>query len=503
MIRSFSPIARKMSSSNATKKLNQLFLSGVEAVKPKALFQGPCSSDNDINYSFKHEHKRYHVVGFGKAVLGMAVQIEKLLGSRLNSGCIAIPIGTTERFMRDSDFCLSPNTTIEVIECALNNLPDETALVAARKITHIAQTMTPDDVLCVLVSGGGSALLCLPKHPITLAEKLQIIKSLSAAGAAIDELNQVRIALSEVKGGQLALAARNAYRVYSYVISDIVGDPVALIASGPTVPQSRVDVNKKATDILIKYNLWNNLPASALHVIAEPTTSDSKVAADSNKLFVLGSNEVAVKCVVQQARSQGLNSIVLSKMVQGNVSAVTDMYVELAELLHRFKMGTLPSNTLRDKIKLMFSRLPYDDLQSEEFVAQVVESMHEPLLIVGAGEPTVCLEGDGKGGRNQELALRFSYGLHQLEHMPDSVCFLSAGTDGIDGPTDVAGAIGGAFVAREHHRLNSHEDGTCFINRNDSYRFYEALDNGKYFIKTGHTGTNVMDLHLLLIEPSA
>uniref|UniRef100_A0A182JA13 MOFRL-associated domain-containing protein n=1 Tax=Anopheles atroparvus TaxID=41427 RepID=A0A182JA13_ANOAO len=226
--------------------------------------------------------------------------------------------------------------------------------MAASRMKALARNMSSDDVLCVLVSGGGSALLCLPKEPVTLAEKLQIIKGLAGSGATIDELNHVRIALSAVKGGQLALAARNAFKVYSYVISDIVGDPVELIASGPTV----IDTN-----------------------------------------------------------TDGLKSVVLSKKIQGNVRTVSDTYVALAELVCSFRSDKLSEDAFKDKIEALFGGLAYDDLKPDEFVARIADSKNQRILIVGAGEPTVCVEGAGKG-------------------------------DGIDGPTDVAGAIGGAFVAR-------------------------------------------------------
>ncbi|XP_052896912.1 glycerate kinase [Anopheles moucheti] len=501
MIRSYRLISRRMSTLNCANvnKLRELFSYGVEAVKPRSLFEGYYKTASEIHESFNHVQKRYHVIGFGKAVLGMAVQMEKLLGHRLCSGCISIPVGTSERFAGDVEFSLSPNTVIEIIECARDNLPDERSLMAASKIRQIADSMTSEDILCVLVSGGGSALLCLPKAPITLPEKLQIIKSLSTAGASIDELNYVRIALSDVKGGQLALQAKNAFRVYSYVISDIVGDPIELIASGPTVIPKWVDVNRKAKDVLIKYGLWGKPSSVAMQIIEQPRDNGDKTNTDNNELFLLGSNAVAVNCIVQRAQSEGLKCIVLSKQVEGNVAELSAMYVELAAILHNFKKGHLSESVMTDKFGTLLLKLKCTDAEKVEFIRQVVDWKEDPLLIVGAGEPTVCVSGSGKGGRNQELALRFSYGLHALENVPDSVCFLSAGTDGIDGPTDAAGAIGGAFVANEY-RESFQRDGTSFIENNDSYRFYEALNSGYYFVKTGHTGTNVMDLHMLLID---
>ncbi|XP_001689038.2 glycerate kinase [Anopheles gambiae] len=503
MIRSWPQFARKMSTANSASltNLRELFLCGVEAVKPKSLFDGCHMSAGSIRESFLHDHKRYHVVGFGKAVLGMAVQLECHLGSRLSGGCISIPTGTGERFAGEAEFTLSPSTAIEVIECARNNLPDEGSLMAAKKIKQIAHSMTSDDVLCVLVSGGGSALLCLPKELITLEEKLQLIKSLATAGASIDELNNVRIALSEVKGGQLALAAEHAYRVYSYVISDIVGDPVALIASGPTVVQKGVAVNGKAKEILEKYGLWSKLPDSILKVIEQPTVREVKETYN-NDLFLLGNNEVAVNCIVQQAQARDWECIVLSKRIEGNVIDLAPVYIQLAAILYNLKTNFISETIAKEKLRELLTPLPYSDVKMEEFISQAVEGNKEkPLLIVGAGEPTVCVSGGGKGGRNQELALRFTVGVRELERVPDAVCFLSAGTDGIDGPTDVAGAIGGAFVAREFEETFHLAEAKSFLEQNDSYRFYEAVSGGQYFVKTGHTGTNVMDVHLLLINP--
>ncbi|XP_049538210.1 glycerate kinase [Anopheles darlingi] len=498
-------IIRRMSSDRAAiEKLRDLFASGVESVKPKSLFQH-CAAREDLQQSLTHDGKRYHVVGFGKAVLGMAVQIEKQLGPRLCSGCISIPIGTSERFgVGDPDFRLSPDSVLEVIECARNNLPDEGAVMAATKIRSIAHAMTENDVLCVLISGGGSALLCLPKKPITLDEKLDIIRALASAGATIAELNYVRIVLSDVKGGQLARAASGAYRLYSYIISDIVGDPIELIASGPTIVNVGCErnVQRNAREVLMKYNLWNRLPASVAGVFNEPgLTEHGTGTGPGGSPFLLGSNTVAIDCIEKRASAQGLRCVVLSKMIEGNVELVGGMYVALAEHIFNLKTDLITEQEFKGRVYALLQGLTYPDLQPEEFMAEVIRSKQESLLIVGAGEPTVQIKGTGLGGRNQELALRFSYGVRTLSNVPERVYFLSAGTDGIDGPTDAAGAIGGACVARERElQQKGVIDGMHYVEQNDSCRFYETLADGKYFVKTGHTGTNVMDVHLLLFE---
>uniref|UniRef100_A0A182F1K0 Uncharacterized protein n=2 Tax=Anopheles albimanus TaxID=7167 RepID=A0A182F1K0_ANOAL len=488
----------------AIDKLRDLFACGVESVKPRSLFKH-CADREDFQRSLTHDGKRYHVVGFGKAVLGMVVQIEKLLGSRLCSGCISIPIGTSERFgPADPEFRLSPDSVLEVIECGRNNLPDEGAVLAATKIRSIACAMTENDVLCVLISGGGSALLCLPKQPITLAEKLSIIRALASEGATIAELNCVRIVLSDVKGGQLGRAASGAFRLYSYIISDIVGDPVPLIASGPTIVSAREtesNVRRMAREVLMKYNLWNRLPASVVGVFNEPSVSTG--TGPGGRPFLLGSNTVAIDCIENRATAQGLRCVVLSKMIEGNVELVSGMYVALAEQTFQLRAALINEQEFTGRVYALLQGLAYPDLRPEIFVAEVIRSKREPLLVVGAGEPTVQVRGTGVGGRNQELALRFSYGVRALSVVPERVYFLSAGTDGIDGPTDAAGAIGGVCVARERElEQQGVIDGMQYVERNDSYRFYESLADGKYFVKTGHTGTNVMDVHLLLFEPS-
>ncbi|XP_039439633.1 glycerate kinase isoform X2 [Culex pipiens pallens] len=316
---------RHVTMDSSISQLKHLFAGAVDAVKPGAMFERYLG-DESVLRQLQNADKNYHLVGFGKAVLGMAVQMERILGDRLTSGCISIPVGTLERFRGEQDFQLSRASKIQVLECAANNLPDEAAVQAARKIQSVTASMTARDVLCVLVSGGGSALLPLPKSPINLTEKLTIIKQLASAGASIDELNVVRIQLSDVKGGKLASSASKSNKVLSFIISDIIGDPLELIASGPTV-QSDFS-NEDALNILKKYNL------------------------------------------------------------------------------------ALVKNPDRD------------------------------ILLVSGGEPTVIVKGTGLGGRNQELALRFSVQCFQQELLK-GVLLLSAGTDGIDGPTDAAGAIGG------------------------------------------------------------
>lgn len=474
--------------------LKALFLGAVNSVKPKALFES-FLRDDSIKEQLHIPGKRYHVVGFGKAVLGMAVQIERILGERLASGCISIPIGTLERFKDDFEFQLSKSTNIVVIEGARNNLPDVKAIEAARKIKCLAEGMTDDDILCVLVSGGGSALLPLPKTHVTLDEKISVIKLLASAGASIEELNVVRILLSDVKGGKLALAAKHSHKLLSFIISDIVGDPIPLIASGPTV-QANV-TNKAALNILEKYHLSDKMPHSVVKILHHSDPKRSKVPGD---IHLIGSNKIAIECVVSEASKTGIVALPLTSSVQGNVAPLGKAYAELAVNIRKFQDNSTEKHAFIKTVAQLGKSLHYDSSKATELAEIISNNPGKDLLLVAGGEPTVVVQGHGSGGRNQELALRFSLECWQKQDSSlQDVTLLSAGTDGIDGPTEAAGAIGGAGVVGQFNAMASQKFVLGFIEDNDSNTFYKLVGNGKYHIVTGHTGTNVMDLHMLYI----
>ncbi|XP_062551248.1 glycerate kinase-like [Armigeres subalbatus] len=473
--------------------LNTLFNQAVNSVRPKALFETYLRGDS-INNQLHIPNKRYHVIGFGKAVLGMAVQIERILGDRLSSGCISIPVGTLDRFKGDSDFQLNRSTRIDVIECARNNLPDTNALEAARKIKSFAEAMTDDDVLCVLVSGGGSALLPLPKHPVTLSEKLSVIKLLALAGATIEELNAVRIQLSDVKGGKLALAAKHSHKLLSFVISDIVGDPISLIASGPTVKASIS--NKEALRILEKYQLSDKIPHSVVEML---NNVDKELVDVPGNVHLIGSNKIAIDCLTSEASSLNHISVLpLTSCIEGNVESLSQKYIELIIYIRQLQGSFIQKSCFIEAVSVLGKSLHYDSEKATELAETIGNNFGKDLLLVSGGEPTVIVQGNGKGGRNQELALRFSQKCYQMEGLQD-VLLLSAGTDGIDGPTDAAGAIGTADVVKQFSALASEKCIVDFIQENDSNTLYKLVGSGKYHIVTGHTGTNVMDIHMLYI----
>ncbi|XP_011190111.1 glycerate kinase [Zeugodacus cucurbitae] len=487
--------------------LRHIFQRSVEAVRPAQLLSEanqytlrPQVSEDGRRLSIQIQgktlditHKHCHVVGCGKAVLGMAVQLEKSLDKRLVSGVLSIPEGTRARFQDVPEMQLSTNTVLDVIEGAPNNQPDEQALEAAKRIKTLAASMTENDILFVLISGGGSALLPLPRPPLTLSEKMQLVRRLANCGASIDEMNVVRIALSDIKGGRLAAAARNAFAVISFVISDVVGDPVDIIASGPTC--TVITKRTTAKEVLEKYELFADLPKHIRQLVEATEAKETFQSAHNNSVYVVGVNRVATAQAVQEALKCGYNPFIASTTIEGEVQQLVSKYNDFLQSICDFREGKLAENDLK-------SRFPFDTRIFQHFLKTLLmcERTKKPLLLILAGEPTVKVTGSGLGGRNQELALRMSLIAHENADF-NNVIFLSAGTDGIDGPTPAAGAIGCDLVISDFLANNSHKlsDVQAFLQHSDSYNFYKNLNAGEYHVLTGHTGTNVMDLQLLLI----
>ncbi|XP_055920243.1 glycerate kinase [Eupeodes corollae] len=481
--------------------LKRIFFKSVESVRPANLFDRnkyalqPKLDDNKRvviriqSKTFDITRKRCHVVGFGKAVLGMAVQLEKSLDKRLVSGILSIPIGTQEQFKEDPNMQLASESKIQVFEGAPNNQPDQVALEAAKSIKELAHRMGENDILFVLISGGGSALLPLPKAPIELEQKQTLIKRLSLQGASIDEMNIVRIALSEVKGGRLAVAAKNAFAVISFVISDIVNDPVDLIASGPTSP---IRTRKfRAYEILMKYHLWQDVPNEVQDLLQNEENPEAPGL--NNTIYIVGDNKVATEKSVSESVSLGYNPFILSTSIQGSIEEVIALYKLLLESLRKYQKEEITEDDFQELF-------PFDCRIFKHFIKTVQMSMKagKPLLLILAGEPTVHVTGSGVGGRNQELAMRMSLEFFTNPLLRD-VCFLSAGTDGIDGPCPAAGALGCSLVVEEFLKTKEMQAFESYLGQNDSYNFYKDLCGGGFHVVTGHTGTNVMDLHFILI----
>ncbi|XP_015267167.1 PREDICTED: glycerate kinase [Gekko japonicus] len=490
-----------------------LFRSAVGTVLPGAMMRkalvletGRCPRLVVHGRPFELKRNLY-LVGFGKAVLGMAAVAESILGDHLVRGIVSVPQGiqATLQLKGMREMLLKPQSCIQVIEGAKHNLPDRESLKAANAIRALAEGLTAEDLLLVLISGGGSALLPAPVPPVTLEEKETVTKLLASKGATIQELNTIRKALSLLKGGGLARTAFPA-QVLSLILSDIVGDPVDLIASGPTVASPRRV--QDCFQILAKYDLTNIIPESVRTVLSSPDP-ECDPPRDSAHVHnvIIGSNRLALEEAKHQAESLGYLTLVLSDAVCGEVSTVAYLYSLFIQFVCLRGTGNDP---LKDKVGAALSNLAGElqipGLNLVDTLDVLQGSQAEiPVCLLAGGETTVRLQGTGKGGRNQELALRVALELHRAKASGDGTSlekyeavFLSGGTDGQDGPTEAAGAFSSQELVGMAEQDNLSAE--AFLSNNDSHTFFARFQNGRHLLMTGLTGTNVMDIHAVLIR---
>jgi hydroxypyruvate reductase len=330
------------------------------------------------------------------------------------------------------------------LECfeSAHPVPDERGVAASQSIEAILRELNASDLLICAVSGGASALVPAPVEGMSLADKQGITDSLLKAGATIHELNTVRKHLSRLKGGRLAQLAYPA-TVLSLILSDVIGNDLEVIGSGLTAPDP--STLEDAREIMKKFGLV--LPDCATET---PKPGDPIFKNVHN--VIVGSSRIALDAAAKQAKALGYRPMILSSTMQGETREVARVH---AQILREVRTSGNP--------------------------------IKAPACILSGGETTVTVRGKGKGGRNQEFALAAAIEIAGLRN----VLVLSAGTDGTDGPTDAAGAIATGTT------LKRGPDAPDYLNRNDSYSYFNELDD---LVKTGPTGTNVMDVHLLLIE---
>lgn len=485
-------------------RAREIFRTAVEAVQPDRVVRQSIERKDDSvvidGRSFALRHN-LHLVGFGKAVLGMAAEVERILGDHLVKGVVSVPHGIQQTLQQHGKghLLLKEDSRIKVMEGAKHNLPDGDSQRAAEGIKQLASELTENDLLLVLISGGGSALLPAPIAPISLQEKLDVTRRLAAAGATIQELNKVRRALSLLKGGGLAHHAHPA-QVVSLILSDVIGDPLDLIASGPTV--SCEVWPEEVLSILERYKLLSSMPASVKEVLARqgPRWKENKEDSDSSAdalNVVIGSNTVALTSAGRRARELGFRPVVLSPGVCGDVRLVSRLY----GLLARFACSR---EEPPPEIAAEVLRLGPDVGVESWDLCRTMQVLDEgrtegwgATCVLAGGEPTVELTGKGRGGRNQELALRVGLELRGLQLPPHGPVFLSGGTDGQDGPTEAAGAVTDAGLRDEARAQGLDIDSV--LSNNDSYTFFSRLSAAERLLVPGLTCTNVMDVHVLLI----
>jgi glycerate 2-kinase len=416
----------------------QIFRAALAAADPQEAmlrhlkFDGRVISAGRRKYSISN-FERIQVIGAGKASAAMARAVERLLGRRIAGGWINVKDGHTAHLRR-----------IHQQECG-HPVPDERGVEGARRMEEIVREAGPRDLLICVISGGASALTPAPVPPMTLAQKQELTKKLLASGATIHEINTVRKHLSSFKGGQLAKLAYPATTI-ALILSDVIGDDLDVIGSGPTVgDRSSVE---DARAVLAKHGITQKVE---FHETPKP--GDPEFERVQN--IIVGSNEQAIDAAFRQAKALGYRTIVLSTRIEGETRDVAGVHAAIAK-------------------EIMATGRP----------------LRAPACILSGGETTVTIRGQGKGGRNQEFVLAAAIA---LEGSGD-VTVLSAGTDGTDGPTDAAGAIADSSTISRARELGI--DPRWFLAENDSYHFFEQVEG---LIETGPTGTNVMDVRLVLV----
>ena len=439
---------------NRREHANEIFKHVLSTLDPERLVKNKVSIlestliVEEREYNLK-DYENIYVVGGGKACAPMAKAMEELLGDRLENGIIVVKYNHG-----------LPLKKIETVE-ASHPIPDQNGERGASDILRLLSRTGEKDLVICLLSGGGSALLVQPHKEITLQDIQTTSAELLACGATIGEINTVRKHLSSIKGGQLAKAVYPSTLI-TLILSDVVGDPMDIIASGPTVPDE--STFEDAYEIIQKYSLEEKILNSVYRFLrsgkmgkVEETPKKGNQIFDNTQNVIVGSNKIALDAAEKKAKDLGYNTIILSSLVEGESRDAAKFFAAIAKEVSR--TGT---------------------------------PVPKPACIIAGGETTVTIKGEGKGGRNQEFALSAALEIEGFK----GVVILSAGTDGTDGPTDATGAIvdyNTCKDARKKFHLRPDE----FLSKNDSYNFFKKT--GEHII-TGPTMTNVMDIMISLID---
>jgi len=420
-----------------------------------SIFRAALAAADPVDAVVRHlrsrDYSRFrhiYAIGAGKAGASMALAAERVLGRRITAGLLNVKYGNTAKLRR-----------IELNPCG-HPLPDEPGVAGSTRIAEIAAQAGEGDLVLCLISGGASALLPLPADPITLAEKQATTQLLLSCAANIHEINCVRKHLSRIKGGQLARLATPA-AVESLLLSDVIGDDLDVIGSGPTAPDASTFAGALA--ILEKFDLLERVPAAVRLRLDRGARGElPETPKPGDRLFrgvrnvLVGNNRLALDAAAARARALGFRTLVLSSEIQGETREIARMHAAIARE-----------------------------------IVSTSRPVKAPACIITGGETTVTLHGDGLGGRNQEFVLAAALEIAGLRH----VVVLSAGTDGSDGPTDAAGAFASATVLAEAEAAGLSL--AAHLGDNNSYAYFDAIGR---LLKTGPTMTNVCDLQIAIIR---
>jgi hydroxypyruvate reductase len=428
-------------------RITRILAASINAIDPGAAVEHFIKRDGDLLtisgrvYDLQFFH-RVVLLGIGKASIAMSKALAKILADRLSSGVVIT-----------KHAAIGSHPTLTILS-GDHPIPGERSLEAGKKAIELVSSLGPNDLLFCLISGGGSALVASPVSGVSLANIQVLTSALISCGARIDEINTLRRRLELFKGGGVVKMAAGT-TIISLILSDVVGNPLEAIASGPTAPDPAT--RAEAFSILAKYGLENRIPISILHSLktSPETPKPGDLIFEKVQNVIVGNNLMAAQAALTQAEVEGFNPYLLRTDLQGEARQVA---FELATFLRQASLSGDP--------------LP------------------GPACIVAGGETTVTLTGKGKGGRNTELALA---AVTELADFP-GVMLVTLATDGEDGSTDAAGAVvtGGTF----HRAAGLGMHPTPFLERNDSYSFFSPLDD---LLKPGPTGTNGNDLVFLFI----
>jgi len=388
-----------------------------------------------------------YVLGTGKAAAAMAQAVEECLSDRITSGFINVKYGHTR-----------PLKYITVHEAG-HPVPDDAGLQGSEQIIRLLKSVGERDLIIFLISGGGSALLPSPVPELTLKDLQKTTQTLLEVSASIKEINTIRKHLSRLKGGRLAKLAYPATLI-ALILSDVIGDRLDSIASGPTAPDE--STYHTCQHIIDKFNIQNKIPKRVFDfIVSGQNGKEEETLKSGDPVFqhvqnvIIGSNIQAIKEAKRRAETLGYNSLILSSSMEGEAKEVAKMFASIAKEIISTKNPLPP-----------------------------------PACVISGGETTVTIRGQGAGGRNQEFALAAAI---EIDGLGNTVIF-SCGTDGTDGPTDAAGAIvDGQTLKRAKQKQMDAEN---YLLDNDSYHFFKTLDD---LIFTGPTFTNVMDLRLIMV----